>query len=77
MADYLNGAMNNKIRNASTHNSISYDPITQEVLCYYNPADQSKVYNTTLMEICWLCYLQLLHIIDATLLARKIVEKGK
>ena len=77
MADYLNGAMNNKIRNASTHNSITYDPITQEVLCYYNPADQSKVYNTTLMEICWLCYLQLLHIIDATLLARKIVEKGK
>ena len=77
IASYLNGAMNNKVRNASTHNNITYDPNTQKVLCYYNPADLSKVFNTTLMEICWLCYLQLLHIIDATLLARKIVEKGK
>lgn len=77
VANYLNGAMNNKIRNASIHHNISYDPSTQEVLCYYNPADLSKVYNTTLMEICWLSYLQLLHIMDATLLARKIVEKGK
>lgn len=77
IANYLNDAMNNKIRNASTHKNITYDPSTQEVLCYYDPADQSKVYNTTLMEICWLCYLQLLHIIDVTLLARKIVEKVK
>jgi hypothetical protein len=77
IANYLNDAMNNKIRNASTHKNITYDLSTQEVLCYYDPADQSKVYNTTLMEICWLCYLQLMHIIDATLFARKIVEKGK
>lgn len=74
---YLDGAMNNKVRNASIHDSITYDSSTQEVLCYYNLADQSKVYGTNLMEICRLCYVQLLHVFDATLLARIIVEKAK
>lgn len=77
VTDYLDGAINNKVRNASIHNSITYDSRTQEVKCYYNPADQTKVYETTLMEICRLCYVQLLHLMEATMLSKEIVTKAR
>ena len=75
IVDYLDGAMNNKVRNASSHDSMTYDSSTQEVHCYYNPSDYTNEYVTTLLDICRLCYVQMLHIIEATLLARKIVER--
>lgn len=76
---YLDGAMNNKVRNASSHGKggFQYNPISQGVSCYYDDSDKSKHYETSLIEICRMCYLQLLHIIETTLLARKIVEKAK
>lgn len=77
--DYLDGAMNNKVRNAASHgdSGIEYDPLTQKIKCYYDDSDKDKHYDTTLMTICRMCYIQLLHIMESTFLARKIVEKSK
>ena len=75
--DYLDGAMNNKVRNAASHGEggLEYVVLTQEVKCYYDDSDRSKHYDTSLIAICRICYVQLLHILEVTLLARKIVEK--
>lgn len=76
--DYLDGSMNNKIRNAASHSGgIDYNPMTQHIKCYYDATDDSKVYETTLMSVCRLCHVLILHLIETTLLARKIVEKAK
>ena len=76
--DYLDGAMNNKIRNASTHSGgIVYDAMTQHIECHYDPVDDSKVYETTLMSVCRLCHVLILHLLETTLLARTIVKKAK
>lgn len=76
--DYLDGSMNNKIRNAASHSGgIDYDPTTQHIECHYDATDDNKVYETTLMSVCRLCHVLILHLIETTLLARKIVEKAK
>ena len=76
--DYLDGSMNNKIRNAASHSGgIDYDVLTQHIVCYYDATDDSKVYETTLMSVCRLCHVLILHLLEATLLARMIVEKAK
>lgn len=74
--DYLDGSLNNKVRNAAEHEGISYDVTNQHIVCYYDPNDETKVYNLSLIALCRMCYIQLLHIIEITLLARKIVEKA-
>lgn len=75
--DYLDGSMNNKIRNAAIHSGVDYDPITQHIECHYDATDDSKVYKTTLMSVCRLCHVLILHLIETTLLARQIVERAK
>ncbi len=76
--NYLDGSMNNKIRNAASHSGgIYYYVMTQHIECYYDAADDSKVYETTLMSVCRLCHVLILHLIETTQLARKIVEKAK
>lgn len=76
--DYLDGSMNNKIRNAASHSGgIDYDPTTQHIKCHYDATDSSKVYETTLMSVCRLCHVLILHLMETTLLARLIVEKAK
>lgn len=76
--DYMDGSMNNKIRNAASHSGGVYcDPITQHIECHYDATDDSKVYETTLMSVCRLCHVLILHLIETTLLARQIVEKAK
>lgn len=76
--DYMDGSMNNKIRNAASHSGgVDYDPITQCIECLYDATDDSKVYETTLMSVCRLCHVLILHLIETTLLARQIVERAK
>lgn len=76
--NYLYGSLNNKIRNAASHSGgIYYDVQTQHIECYYDATDDCKVYETTLMSVCRLCHVLLLHLLEVTLLARKIVEKAK
>ena len=76
--NYMDGSMDNKIRNAAIHSGgVYYDPITQHIECYYDATDDSKVYETTLMSVCRLCHVLILHLIETTLLARQIVEKAK
>lgn len=76
--NYMDGSMDNKIRNAASHSGgVYYDPITQHIECYYDATDDSKVYETTLMSVCRLCHVLILHLIETTLLARQIVEKAK
>ena len=78
MTTYLDTAMNNKVRNAASHSGgIVYDTTTQIVDCLYDMTDSTKVYETTLMDICRLCHIQLLHIMETVVLAYKIVEKAK
>lgn len=76
---YLDGSINNKIRNAASHGEggVDYDPETQQLRCYYDDSDRAKYYDTSLMAVCRICYIQLLHIMETTLLARSIVEKAK
>lgn len=76
--DYMDGSMNNKIRNAASHSGgVDYNPITQHIECHYDAKDDNKVYETTLMSVCRLCHVLILHLIETTLLARQIVEKAK
>lgn len=76
--DYMDGSMNNKIRNAASHSGgVDYNPITQHIECHYDAKDDNKVYETTLMSVCRFCHVLILHLIETTLLARQIVEKAK
>ena len=76
--DYMDGSMNNKIRNAASHSGgVYYDPITQHIECYYDATDDSKEYETTLMAVVRICHVLIVHLIETTLLARQIVEKAK
>ena len=75
--DYLGGSLNNKVRNAAGHEGIRYNATNQHITCHYDPNDDSKVYELSLIALCRMCYVQLLHIIEITLLARKIVEKAQ
>ncbi len=78
MSTYLDGAMNNKVRNAASHSGgVVYDTATQKIKCLYDKNDDTKVYETTLMDICRLCHVQFLHIMEAAILAYKIVSKAK
>lgn len=77
ISNYLDDAMNNRVRNAASHDGIEYDASNQQVHCHYDATDKTKVFETNLISISRMCYLQLLHIIEVTLLARKIVEKAK
>lgn len=74
---FLDGALNNKVRNAAEHEGIRYDATNQHITCHYDTKDDSKVYELSLIALCKMCYIQLLHIIEITLLARKIVEKAQ
>ena len=76
---FLDSTINNKVRNAASHGKggVKYDALTQKVKCYYDDKDQAKVYETTLIDICRLCHVQMLHIIEAIVLAHRIVEKAK
>lgn len=74
---YLDGSFNNHVRNAATHAGIDYNPETQAIICYYDPKDHSKVYNTTLMEVSRMCFIQLLHIIETLFLAKEIVYRAR
>lgn len=76
--DYMDGSMNNKIRNAASHSGgVDYNPITQHIECHYDAKDDNKLYETTLMSVCRFCHVLILHLIETTLLARQIVEKAK
>lgn len=77
ITNYLNGAMNNRVRNAASHDGIEYDASNQQAHCHFDATDKTKVFETNLISISRMCYLQLLHIMEATMLARKIVEKVK
>ena len=43
---YMDGSMNNKIRNAASHSGgVDYDPITQHIDCHYDAGlNDSKIY---------------------------------
>ena len=71
---YLNGSMQHKVRNANEHNGIDYDSKTQHIICHYDFKDENKIFELDLIELCHMNYIQLLHIMEITLLARKIVS---
>lgn len=73
---YIGTMMNNKIRNAASHSGIKYFPENQKIECYYNPNDPTKVFDTTLMEVSYLSYVQLLHIMEITIVSREIVKRS-
>lgn len=73
---YLNGSMQHKVRNANEHNGIDYDSKTQHIICHYDFKDENKIFELDLIELCHMNYIQLLHIMEITLLARKIVSKA-
>ena len=78
MSTYLDGAMNNKVRNAASHSGgVVFDAATQKINCFYDKNDDTKVYETTLIDISRLCHVQFLHIMEAAILAYKIVSKAK
>ena len=40
---WIGNTMNNKVRNAASHDGIEYDSETQTLSCHYDPADKDKV----------------------------------
>ena len=75
--NYLLGSMERRLRNASIHKGIEYNPMTQEMECQFDIKNDDKVYNIRLIEVCHKTYIQLLHIIEIALLAYEILKKAK
>lgn len=75
--NYLLGSMERRLRNASIHKGIEYDPMTQEMECHFDIKNNNKVYKIRLIEVCHKTYIQLLHIIEIELLAYEILKKAK
>lgn len=72
---WIGNTMNNKVRNAASHDGIEYDSETQTLSCHYDPADKDKVYKLQLIELCDMVYMQLLHIMEITIFAYTIVTR--
>lgn len=75
--NYLKGSMERRLRNASIHNGLKYDPMTQTIKCYYDINNNDKIYNIRLIEVCYKTYIQLLHIIEIAMLTYEIIKKTK
>ena len=75
--NYLFGSMEHKLRNAGIHNGVKYEALTQNIECHYDLQNENKIYNTRLIEVCYKSYIQLLHILEITLLTYLIVKKTK
>lgn len=72
---WIGNTMNNKVRNAASHDGIEYDSEAQTLSCHYDPADKDKVYKLQLIELCDMVYMQLLHIMEITIFAYTIVTR--
>ena len=73
---WIGNTMNNKIRNAASHDGIEYISETQEIKCHYDPKDKSKVYKLPLIELAEMVYMQLLHIMELAILSYTIVSRS-
>ena len=72
---WIGNTMNNKVRNAASHDGVEYNSETQMLNCHYDQTDRNKVYKLQLIELCDMVYMQLLHIMEITILAYTIVTR--
>lgn len=72
---WIGNTMNNKVRNAASHDGVEYNSETQTLNCNYDQTDRNKVYKLQLIELCDMVYMQLLHIMEITILAYTIVTR--
>ena len=72
---WIGNTMNNKVRNAVSHDGVEYNSETQTLNCHYDPADKNKVYKLQLIELCDMVYMQLLHIMEISILSYTIVTR--
>ena len=72
---WIGNTMNNKVRNAASHDGVEYNSETQTLNCHYDPTDKNKVYKLQLIELCDMVYMQLLHIMEISILSYTIVTR--
>ena len=72
---WIGNTMNNKVRNAASYDGVEYNSETQMLNCHYDQTDRNKVYKLQLIELCDMVYMQLLHIMEITILAYTIVTR--
>ena len=67
--------LNNRIRNAIQHKGDKYNVITQTIAYHYDTTDDSKVVEYRLIDVAYLVFLQLLHLLEAIQLVGNLEKR--
>jgi len=57
--------LNNRIRNAIQHKGDKFNATTQTIVYHYDTTDDSKVMEYRLIDVAYMVFLQLLHLLEA------------
>ena len=69
--------LNNRIRNAIQHKGDKFNPTTQTIAYHYDTTDDSKVVEYKLIDVAYMVFLQLLHLLEAIQLVGTLEKKLK
>lgn len=76
LSDYFNGVLNTSIRNAIKHEDVEYDATSQTVKYYAN--DNYEQYEECLLiDVAFMVYMQLLHIMEIVMLINQLNKRIK
>lgn len=71
----LNNSYDNRIRNAISHNGVDSIDENQQIRYHYDSKDDSKVYQTSLIDVVASVYMMLMHIIEIQVLISVIKSR--
>lgn len=71
----LNNSYDNRIRNAISHNGVDSIDKNQQIRYHYDSKDDSKVYQTSLIDVVASVYMMLMHIIEIQVLISVIKSR--
>lgn len=73
--DYLCGGLDNRVRNGYGHQKDKYKPNSQLIEFYYKSNDDTNHFDLMLIDVCYMTFINTLHIMEATTLIHELKKK--
>ena len=77
LKEYFEYVFENKIRNGNGHRGIQYDVHTQTISFHHNANNPEAIHKERLIDVCLRVYLQMMRIIEITLILNEIKNKTR
>lgn len=75
MIDFLCGGLDNRVRNGYGHQKDKYKPNSQLVEFYYKSNDDITHFDVMLIDVCYMTFINTLHIMEVTVLIHQLQKK--